>query len=74
MPDSDPIHIRLAVAVDQHGGIFAVAVTAYTSDAQAMLDAASDCDGDPIARAFVEADVPRTPTVQGRVIESEAKL
>ncbi len=72
MTDQEPIRVRLAVAVDKHGYVFAVNTKSLGDDV-AMLDVIGDCDGEPLAKAFVEADIPRTPTVKARVVESEVK-
>ncbi len=68
-PDGpDIVRVRIAVAVSGPEWPYSCCVSKAMTDEEAMTQVEIECDGTPIARAFIEADVPRLATVQGRVV------
>jgi hypothetical protein len=71
----DTVRVRIAAIVDRHGYTGACGCDLRCGDGSAMEEAYERTKGGPedfIAQAFIEADIPRIPTVQGRTVESES--
>lgn len=65
----ETIRIRIAIAIDDDYGAAAYISQGGEDDLSAMIECeANVADGAVIARAFVECDIPRIPTVAGRVV------
>ncbi len=66
---SDCIRVRIAVAVDGDGLVHAIGIDRTTPEFQAVSEA---CYGTRnVAQAVIEADIPKIPTVSGRVVEAK---
>ena len=67
-PSADCVRVRIAVAVDAIGAVSAYGLANGETDSASMDCAIELLGGDPVvAQAFVEVDIPKIPTVTGRV-------
>jgi hypothetical protein len=67
----DSIRVRIAVAVSADGWVGCHPCGEAYDSSEAMRSAVVDtAESDLVAQAFIEADIPRTPTVQARTMEA----
>ena len=71
-PPSNTIRVRIAVAVgDDEGDAVLLAPEDEEEDGRIIQELIENFAGPVFATAFIEADIPRISTVQGRVAEEK---
>lgn len=75
VPDAAPdsVRVRIAVAVSEDGWVGCSPCGEAYEHSEAMKAAVSDtAESDLVAQAFIEADLPRIPTVQAHAVEAKS--